>query len=167
MNEPGRAYELLESLMAAYGSLEEPNYSFMEKRYKALLRHPFLTDVMSRYFVKNDTDLNDHASLHLRVLHKDGSTMVCLSFVDNWAMLFRLEVLNPIYAEVIEPSSSRASPADRELIQLLAQHGFKLITRSEAARPIEMNLFNTDKTEARFYHAIIADDGIVPEVLLD
>lgn len=167
MNELERSRELLESLVAAYGSLEEPNYSFMEKRYKSLLRHPFLGDLLSRYFVKDDTDLNDDAALHLRVLHNEGSMMVCLSFVDSWAMLFRLEMLNPVYAQVIEPSSSPALLAEREVMTLLEQHGFKLITRREAASHVEMNLFNTNRADACLYHAIVADDGIVPSVLLD
>jgi hypothetical protein len=167
LNTTERSRELVESLRAAYGNLERPNHSFMEKRYGALLHHPFITDAMSRYFVKNETDLNDHASFHLRVLHDNGSMMVCLSFVDNWAMLFRLEEVNPIYAEVIEPSSSRVLSAEREMMRLLEQHGFTLVTRREAAAPVEMNLFHTDRTESRVYHAIIADDGIVPKVLLD
>ena len=162
-----RLPELIESLMLVYGSLEQPNYAFMEKRCKSLLYHAFIVDVMSRYFVKNDTDLNDHASLHLRVLHGDGSLMVCLSFVDNWAMLFRLEKLNPVFTEVIEPTSSPIFPAEREVMHLLEKHGFRLIKKSEAAARIEMNLFNTERTETRLYHAIIADDGIVPKVLLD
>jgi hypothetical protein len=167
MNAQERSRELVESLRAAYGDLEHPNYLFKEKRYKSLLRHPFISDAMLRYFVKNDTDLNDHASLHLRVLHNDGSMMVCLSFVDNWAMLFRLEKVNPVYAEVIEPSSSSVLPAEQEVMRLLGQHGFNLVTRREAAVSVDMNLFNTDRTEARLYHAIVSDDGIVPQVLLD
>jgi hypothetical protein len=122
---------------------------------------------MRMYFVKDDTDLNDHASLHLRILHQNGSMMACLSFVDNWVMLFRLETQNLVYANVLDGSSPHILPAEREVMKLFSQHGLKLISREEAAVPINISLFNTDRTETRLYHAIVADDGIVPKVLLD
>ena len=91
--------------------------------------------------------------------------MVCLSFVGNWAMLFRLGKQNPVYTDVIENLSQYIFPAEGEVMGLLNQHGFKLVNKKEAATPIAMNFFNTDKAEARLYHAIISDDGIVPKVL--
>lgn len=166
MNSRGRVHSILETLKAAYGSLQEPNYAFAPKRYAALRCHPLVGDVMSRYFVKDDTDLNDHVSMHLRVLHAHGSLMLCLSFVDKWTMLFRLEAENPVYTEVIERASHDLLPAEREIMGLLRKHGFRLVTKSEAATPVQMKLFNTDRQEARLYHTIVADDGVVPLVLL-
>jgi hypothetical protein len=167
MSSVERLQELILSVKNAYGSLEQPSHSFMEKRYKSLICHPFVSDVLSRYFIKNDTDLNDHASLHLHILHDDGSMMLCLSFVDNWAMLFRLEKQNPIYSSVLDTSSLHLAGAECEVMKLLNQYGFKLVSREEAAVPIDMNLFNTDRSDVRLYHAIVADDGIVPKVLQD
>lgn len=157
--------ELLQSVELSYGSLDNPNYGFMEKRYKTLIRHPFIFEMMSRFFVKNDTDLNDHASLHLKVIHDDGSMMICLSFIDNWAMVFRLDRKSECYSDVLASSSPSLLPGEREAMKLLDQHHFKVVSREDAANPIAMTLFNTDINDARIYHAIIADDGIVPKVL--
>ncbi|HUT57769.1 MAG TPA: hypothetical protein VNA25_07940 [Phycisphaerae bacterium] len=166
MSATERFQEILTTARAAYGDLEEPNYAFAEKRYRNLRRHPFIGDLMSRYLVRDDTDLNDHVSVHLRVLHAEGSAVVCLSFVGNWAMLFRLASESPMYEDVIGPECYRALPPERDIAMLLRNHGFKLLTKAEAALPISMNLFNTDRDETRVYHAIVADDGVVPKVLL-
>ena len=163
MENDGRISELLESIRTAYGSLENPNFSFIGIRYEMLLRHPIVADIMSRYFVKNDTDMNAHAALHLRVLHDQGGLMVCLSCVDHWAMLFRLD--DPLYVKVLDDSTLDLLGAERDMLKLLAEHGFKLVSRHEAATPIPLNLFDTDLDETRIYHAIVSDDGVIPEVL--
>ncbi len=139
----------------------------MEKRYGSLLRHTFVADVMAKYFVKDDTDLNDHAALHLRVRDDTGVTaQVCLSFVSNFALLFRFNGQSLVYAEVVDESTPGLRLLERDILALLQKHRFKLLTKSDAAAPIEMELFNTDKSDARVYHAVVSDDGIVPQVLL-
>lgn len=165
MNTPQRFGEILATIKSAYGSLEEPNYAFAEKRYRALRCHTLVGELMRRYFVRDETDLNGHVSMHLRVLHAEGSVVVCLSFVDNWAMLFRLASEVPVYEEVILPDSSTATNSEREIALLLQNHGCKLLTKDEAAQKVAMNLCDTDRDEALVYHAIVSDDGLVPKVL--
>ena len=55
---------------------------------------------------------------------------------------------------------------ERDIIALLQKHGFKLLSKAEAALPIPMSLFNTERGEVRVYHAVVADSGMLPEVLL-
>lgn len=166
MSTEARFQEILGTVRDAYGNLEEPIYDFVEQRYAALRHHSIIGDLMSRYYIRDETDLNDHVSMHLRVLHAEGSVVVCLSFIDNWAMLFRLASGSQVYEDVIEPQSSTARTPERDIMSLLQGHGFRLMTKAEAAMPIAMSLFNTDRDEARLYHAIVADDGIVPQALL-
>jgi len=166
MSDTGRFEEIVATVKAAYGSLEEPNYTFAEKRLRDLRKHPVISDLMTRWFVHDETDLNDHIALHLKVLHAEGSCVACLSLVDSWAMLFRLGHESEIYKEVIDPTQLGASSSERDIIDLLHKHGFKLLSKAEAALPIPMSLFNTERDEVRVYHAVVADDGVVPEVLL-
>ncbi len=166
MSDTSRLEEILTTIRVAYGSLAEPNYFFVEKRYHNLRRHEVIGDLMSRYFIHDETDLNDHLALHLRVLHSDGNCVVCLSFVDDWAMIFRLARESQLYEEVIGPICHDASSSEQDIANLLQKQGFKLLTKAEAALPVPMNLFNTERDETRVYHAVISDDGVVPEVLL-
>lgn len=166
MSVRSRLDEILATISAAYGNLDEPNYAFAAVRLRKLRHHPVIGDLMSRYFVLDETDLNDHVAIHLRVLHGEGSCVLCLSLVDSWAMLFRLAHESRVYEKIIEPFCPAALSAELHIAELLQGHGFKLLTKGEAAWPVAMNLFNTDREESRIYHAVIADDGIVPDVLL-
>lgn len=166
MSGTSRLDDILATVRAAYGSLDEPNYAFAEVRLRKLRHHPIISDLMSRYFVRDETDLNDHVALHLRVLHDEGSCVVCLSLVDDWAMLFRLAHESRVYEEVIEPFCPGVLSPEQDIVELLQNYGFELLTKAEAASLISMNLFNTERNDARVYHAVIADDGLVPEVLL-
>jgi hypothetical protein len=96
-------------------------------------------------------------------VHGQGETMVCLSLVGNWAMMFQLR--RDRYSAVIEEDSSGLASADREILRLLAYYGFRLLTGAEAVLPIGINLFDTPRDEARVYHAVISDDGILLDVL--
>lgn len=165
MTSANRHEEIVSSIRAAYGSLEKPNYAFAEGRLKTLRGHACVRDLMSRYRVDDQTDLNDHAALHLLVRHDDGGCVVCLSLVAPWAMVFRLERESLLYERVIEASSPEILPAERDVIAQLGRHGFELLTREEAAMPIAINLFNTDREDARVYHAVVSDDSVLPRVL--
>jgi hypothetical protein len=161
-----RLQEIMNSLRAAYGSLEEPNYSFAEKRLQSLRHHSLIIDLMSRYSIRDITDLSDHLALHLEVRHAEGANVVCLSCIDHWSMLFRLAFENPIYDKIIEPSCYGALGPERDIVQLLQKYGFKMLTKVEAAFPVSIKLFNTESNQALVYHALISDDGVVPQVLL-
>lgn len=166
MQKESRLQEILESIKRAYGSLDDPNYSFAERRYRSLRCHPFVLDMMKMYYVQDQTDLNDHMALHLEILHKDGSMLICLSFVDSWAMTFRLETQKKPQNKILEASSDLL-PDERGIVDMLFKHGFKQITKEEASTRVDMNLCDTDRSEARLYHAIISDDGTLPPILLD
>lgn len=166
MSISDRYVEIVATVKAAYGSLDEPNYAFAESRLQNLRQHPVIGDLMMRWFVHDVTDLNNHIALHLKVLHAEGSCVVCLSLVDKWAMLFRLGHKSQVYSEVIGPTQFGASSSERAIIELLQKYGFKLLSKAEAALPLPMKFFNTERDEARVYHAVVADDGVVPEVLL-
>lgn len=167
MSDTSRLDAILKTVRFAYGSLDEPNYAFAEKRLRKLRQHPVISDLMSRYFVHDETDLNVHVALHLRVLHDEGSCVVCLSLVDDWAMLFRLAHESQIYERVIGLKCPETTSSEKDIAELIQRHGFKLLTKAEAALPVPMNLLNTERNDTRVYHAVIADDGVVPEVLLD
>ena len=167
MSASHTSQEVAESIKTAYGNLEQPNYSFMKKRYGVLRRHPVVTDLMTRYFVKDDTDLNDHAAVHLRVRDTNGSMLqVCLSFVANFVMLFRFQIDSGVYSEVVDRETKSRCVLEDEVLALLEKHKFRLLSKMEAAAPIEMNLFNTERTDTRIYHAIVEDSGVVPQILL-
>ena len=166
MKRTGRFAEIVATVKAAFGSLDEPNYAFAEERLRNLRQHPVIADLMARWFVRDETDLNNHMALHLKVRHAEGCCVVCLSLVDKWAMLFRLAHESQVYEEVIHPAQPVLSSSERDIVELVQKHGFNLLSKAEAALPIPMNLFSTERDDVRIYHAVIADDGVVPEVLL-
>ncbi|MCA9101574.1 MAG: hypothetical protein KDA63_10505 [Planctomycetales bacterium] len=166
MNKPLTSPSIVEAIRAAYGDLERPNYAFTKKRYKTLIRHDFVADLMATYFVKDDTDLNDHVAVHLRVRDNHCVTLqLCLSLVSNFAMAFRYDSNGLLYSEVVDGSTADLTDFEREILNRLEKYGFRVLCKSEAAVPIEMNLFNTDANDARVYHAVISDSGLVPDVL--
>ena len=159
---------IVDEIIAASGSLEHPSYEFMEKRRKALARDPLVGCLMQRYFVKDDTDLNDHAAIHLRVQDKNGTTVqLCLSFVDHFAVLIRFQNQSLIYQNVVDGSEERLQPIEQDILRLLEEYGFRPLGKSELAAPIEMNLYNTDRNETRVFHAVVDDCGLIPQFLLE
>ncbi|MCA9279483.1 MAG: hypothetical protein H6815_01365 [Phycisphaeraceae bacterium] len=167
-----RFEHILESITKAFGDLSKPHYGFMEQQQKKLLLHPIISELISRFILTNDTDLNADHSLHLRVGKKNlgqaqasvqwADYAVRLSFVHPWAAVFRISKQSGWYEEVIEPSTPGISRDDMEMLDVLEIHGFKLLTRSELQRPIQMRLFDTSPEDIRVYHALVADEPIRP-----
>ena len=167
MNRSINNQEVVEAIKVAYGSLEQPNYLFQEKRYKALLRHDIIADLMASYFVKNDTDLNDHAALHLCIQDDNSITLeLCLSLVSNFAMLFRFQARSMLYEVVVDEFTPDLQAIERDILTLIEKHRFRLLSKSNLAAPICMTLFNTKKSDTRVYHALVDDCGVVPQYLL-
>lgn len=159
-----RVEAMIASIKQAYGDLDRPNYSFQERALKNLRRHPLVAEIQKRFPAKDITDLNDHQALHLHI-HEPAGVMLCLSLVSPWAMVFRISPRDQLYECVIDRSATDLSALEINILSLLEQHGFTVVTREEAATPIRMNLFDTDRSDVRVYHALISDDGVVPAVL--
>jgi hypothetical protein len=80
-------------------------------------------------------------------------------------MVFRIVPGELIYERVLDGEASDLFPMEARILFLLEQHGFTVMTREEAATPLKMNLFSTDRSDVRLYHALISDDGVIPAVL--
>jgi hypothetical protein len=155
--------EVVQSLEAAYGDLALPDLSSQERRYRLLVTHGIVFEMMRRFFVKDETDLNDHMAVHLHLCAPRCNLMVCLSLVEPWCMVFRMQHDEEVYDSVIE-DTPRSGP-EAEVVLLLERHDFRIVGRQLAAMPLRMSLPNTDDDDVRIYHGIVSDDGIVPEVL--
>lgn len=165
-NDLTRLDEIVASLEALYGNLEQPHYGLTEKRLTMLRRHPFLKSLFQSFFVHDETDLNNHMALHLRVRGDEGDCEVCLSLAVPWAMLIRVTP-DQMYSHVIASSNDCSTKMEREILALLERYKFKVLRRAEAASPIPMKLFDADSNETIVYHALISDDSVVPQFLFD
>ncbi len=159
--------EMLSRILEAYGDMQHPDCSFMERRYQELLGHPFVNELMADCSVRDVTDLNDHAALHLLVgLAANANVEVCLSFVSNYAMVFRLQKGSRVYQSVVTRSTPDLHKLEMKIMDFLERYDFRIVSRQEAATPIRMQLFETDLQDTTIYHALISDCGIIPSVLL-
>jgi len=160
--------EIEREILKAYGSLEEPNFSFekdttRQKIYEPFMRNlaaalaPYLLDVLGFYKICNFTDVNtDHG--YVFILGSTGELWLQLSFVGSFAVLMRV---TPDRAEVIDPSGDRI-PIETLIIDLLAVHGIQLLDKKTLEIPIGLKLFDTDPEKVCLYQALFSDVNILP-----
>lgn len=149
---------LLRSISTAYGDLENPSYSFIDK---VLRKAPYreLTKLLSDNFVLEDmTDLDEDVAFRLLLATENGrSFMVELSFIGPYFVVFEVSdrmVHFPTDALSIDPEIS-------QLHSILVRFGLTPVSAEILGLPIPMRSLDIDRNTGTFYDALFSTYGSI------
>lgn len=151
---------VVEAVARRYGSVSEPDYSFVTK---ALAARPY-ADLVHRLAalvdVEETTDPNDDVSFRYVLTREGDAWAVSLSMVGPYGLLVRLS--EPGGHEVITDRATAESDREAKILALLEDAGIHLLSREAAERPIALRRPGDEDEQARIYHAVISDEPLLP-----
>lgn len=145
--------EVVPVIEMKYGSLEQPNFSFVEKERS---KNPYQKlEVLLResFNVEDVTDENDDVSFCYVI---DKKWLLQLSMIDAYAVILGLS--NNIH--II--TSSTENEDEQKMLKLLAGHGFIVLDREDLELPVSLKLFNADHENVCIYQALFSDTDVLP-----
>jgi hypothetical protein len=151
---------LIQAVRQAYGSLEEPNYSFVQS---ALATNPYreLIQRLAQHFtIEETTDVNDDVSFRYVLRHPPATWSLDLSMVGPFGLLMRLSETNE--HAVVTGETELVGRRERSLAASLATAGIQLLPRSALEERIDLRRPLEDGEETLLYHALISDEPLLP-----
>jgi hypothetical protein len=147
---------LLDTITARYGSLEEPNYSFVEE---VVRRQPYaqLLGALSKLAdVEETTDLNNDVSFRYVLRHDSQSWALDVSMVGPFGLLLRLGTDR----EVVTDQSDEGR--EREIVRTVKEAGVSLLSREVLETRIPFHRLAEESHHATIYNALISDEPLLP-----
>jgi len=151
---------LLAAIRRAYGSLSDPDYSFVSsppsERYQQIVAR-----LRRSFHVVETTDFNDDVSLRYLIEAGKRQWSLALSLVGPYAVLLRLQ--DPETPELVSEGDPPTDSAERALLAELREAGVSLLDSRLLEEPIAMQLPDADDDEpVLIYHAVVGDDPLLP-----
>lgn len=146
--------EIMTSMRSSYGSLSEPDFSFIEldKLISPLLE---LRNWLDDAKVTEDTDLDTDVCFSFLIESNKAERFLQLSLVGPFACIRILGKVDRYLS-----LSDELDPVDVRIIEFLQYKDFALVEPSILSRPVpELVLFNTDKRIVSIYHGLFSDSG--------
>ena len=162
----GKDRELENSLRAAvikaYGSLDEPSFSFVEKTAKRRPYDPLVSDLKALGFeIEETTDINEDVSFCYVLRARGSQWSLQLSMIGPFAVFFRLERHGEPIAEITEVTGDLID-LEKDAVVVFRQSGVLVLGESILRRRIPLSMFYTEKQDVRFYQALFSDVEILP-----
>ena len=148
--------DLLEVIKARYGSLEAPNYSFVEQ---VVQEHPYtkLVKALSRVAeIEETTDVNDDVSFRYVLRHGGRSWGLNLSMVGPYGSLLRLTAAGEVVTD------QAAQEDERQIVRLVKEAGVSLLSREALETRIPFRRVGEETDDATIYQALISDEPLPP-----
>lgn len=152
--------EIIAFIRDKYGSLESPNFSFVEdaisrQPYQALIRR------LSRVFsVEEDTDPNDDVSFMYVLTSGRRQWLLRMSMLGPYAVLFRLN--DEDEPELVWDDWQATSDSEKEALGILSDMGIRVMSLEELSLRVPLTLFNADPGNVRVYQALFTDTDVLP-----
>ena len=144
-------------IINSYKSLVEPNYKFLSK---ALKKNPYLKllNQLEHYKFIDISDFNDDVSYTYEVTKKNKKWFIELSLIGSYAFFYKKK------GDKIKIISKYLSTdeGDNELLDFFIEKGVIFLDKNILEIPIKLNVFNTEKENVCYYHALFSDTDIVP-----
>jgi hypothetical protein len=150
---------LTEAIKHKYKSLEQPDFSFVNKAI-SLRPYEFLIQKIRNLFeVEELTDSNDDVSFrYLLSKSKKQQWVVELSMLGRFATILRIPEVGPI--RVVSKDTSVQE--ERDIVSLLMENQFKILDQQVLEQPFPLRLFNTAPENVCIYQALFSDTDVLP-----
>jgi hypothetical protein len=153
------AEELVRSARGRYGSLEEPDFSFVMEALRVRPYEGIEQELRQQFDVEEIADPNDDVSFAFVVGRGPRRWSLQLSMVERLALLMRIEPEGN--CRVIETNDA-IDPAEQGLLALLQRHGVRVATADLLATPVRLMLSNTEPEDTCLYQALFTDSSVLP-----
>lgn len=149
------------AVVSAYGSLDSPNYSFVQKVAQQQPYSDLVKSLKAMGFeIYETTDTNEDVSF-CYVLTSSLRWALQLSMVGRFAVFFRLDECGRPATDLTEEESN-VTEEEANVLRLLKDDGVLVLGHSILSRRFPISLFNTEKNDACIYHALFSDVEVLP-----
>jgi hypothetical protein len=160
MVETEMAAALKHVIEVNYGSLDHPDFSFVEGRFRDRPYRRIEAELQNTFSTREDTDPNDDVSFGYILATGTQKWILRLSLIGDYGFLGRLESDGQI--TVLTGREEDLSKTERLLVRLLVRHGVSLLDADTLRTPISLNLFNTSPEKVCIYQALFTDTDQLP-----
>jgi hypothetical protein len=136
--------EVVQSIRAAYGSLDHPRFDFVADSVRARTYSAMIGQLAQSFSTQDDTDVNTDVSFGCLLASGGERWLLRVSMVGPYAVLVRLgrEVGGGV---VLSGPTASSSEAEQQLMGTVAASGLRLLDRDLLSRTVYQALFvNTD-----------------------
>jgi hypothetical protein len=149
---------LLKAIELKYGSLEQPDFTFVNK---TVLDNPYfslLNELKIVFEVEEITDINDDVSFQYVLSTSGKQWVIQVSMIGLYAIV--LKILDDGDLEFVRPDSSTIE--EQKIISLLLENQFSILKQEILEYPCSLKLFNTESENVCIYQALFSDTDILP-----
>lgn len=153
--------EVIDHIQAAYGSMDQPNFSFRKQQEDARPYDGLIAEIIEELGLAADeyTDLNDDSCFGYTLSGGDCAWILELSMVGPFAAFSRVCGNG---RRVLTADDRDLTVPERKIVDLLGGRKLRIMRREELERHIELRLFNADPENVRIYQALFSDTDILP-----
>jgi hypothetical protein len=152
--------EMLSQIRSQYGSLETPNFSFVNEAISGRPYEEVIAEIGKYFTVEEDTDPNNDVSFGYFIVRNRQQWILRLSMIGPYAMLLRQNGVEKY--QVLSTTLEDLTGFEKQIIEVISEKGINLLDREAMSKPIAIRLFNTKEENARVYQALFTDSDVLP-----
>ncbi len=149
-------------LKKAYGSLEQPDYSFVEKKFKS---NPYrgLVHNLSEYFAVDDVSSKmDDVCFRYVLRGRDSLWGLDLSLVGPFALFMRLSPA-PSKLDVLTYDNPNLNAREKKVMDVLRSKKIILVDGEQLEKEISFHLLDQGgSSAAKLYQTLFSDSFTIP-----
>ena len=150
--------KIFDNILHTYGSLSEPNFSFVEKNIERRPYKEFEKKVKAICVMEEVTDLNNEVCFSYQLVHLSEKLFHQISMVGPYCTLFRMTTSGLILIQEV----TVLTRFEDDVLTLIQEEGLKLLNREQLETKIQIKLFNAEEPHICFYNALFSDTDILP-----
>jgi hypothetical protein len=152
--------EVVQSIRAAYGSLDHPRFDFVADSVRART-YPAMIGQLAQWFsTQDDTDVNTDVSFGCLLASGCERWLLRVSMVGPYAVLVRLG--REVGGVVLSGPTASSSEAEQQLIGTVAASGLRLLDRDLLSRTVPLRLLAAPSGTVSVYQALFVDTDFPP-----
>lgn len=153
--------EFLSRIKEVYGTLDQPNFSFVMEAVRSRPYEHVISEVVTTLGLASEeySDPNDDVSFQYCLARGDESWAVELSMLGPFAVVARI---GDGWDGILVPNDPSLSELERQLLAILRSYGLRLLDKEELEQTVPLRLFNTDPGDVRVYQALFSDIDVLP-----
>ncbi len=155
MNAP-EVFAIVAAVKEAYGSLEAPDFAFVEKAMKRRSHARLLDRLEQSFEVRDSTDENEDVAFICLVSSDLEDLGLWLSMVGPYALIQR------VGEDHVETLREPYTDAETEVLAVLAEHHVALVSDALLRHRIRMNLPEAEGGKVTLYQALFDNSQPLP-----
>lgn len=152
--------EIMTFIRRRYKSLENPNFSFVAESISKYPYEDLIRQIRTYFQVQEETDPNEDVSFSYSLFREQDQWILRISMIGPYAVLLRVGKSDA--SEIVSCTVRMLSISEKELMNILADNGIRLLDHDTLCLPIPLKLFNAEPENTRVYQALFTDSDFLP-----